>query len=303
MPVHGDAAGRALGAGGPLVYPVGFGVMALALSRRPGEAEAVRVLLAAADAGVTFFDTADAYCLDEDERGYGERLLRALLRQRPGLVVATKGGFTRPKGRWVVDGSPAHLRRACEASLRALGVEAIDLYQLHRPDTRVPFAESLAALSELHAAGKIRRVGLSNVTAAQLAQALTVLPVASVQNRLGPLDTGALRDGVLRLCAERGVAFLAYSPFGGLRRSREIAAIPVVAAVAQAQGVTPHQVALAWLLSCAPNVVPIPSASSVARATQNAAAAQLHLSPEALVQLGQALLPGAPDPAHPTEHP
>lgn len=301
MPLRGEGTRRALGADGPHLHPVGFGAMALALQHRPPEDEAVRVMLAAVDAGVELVDTADAYCLDEGERGYGERLVRALVRLRPGVVVATKGGFTRPAGRWAVDASPAHLRRACEASLRALGTETLDLYQLHRPDARVPFHDSIGALAELRAAGKIRRVGLSNVTAEQLGQALSVLPIASVQNRLSPFDTGALRDGVLQLCKERGVAFLAYSPFGGLRRSTKIAAIPVLAAVAEAHGATPHQVALAWLMACTPQVMVIPSARSAARAAQNTAAAQLHLLPAELELLDRTLLPGASDSASGTE--
>ncbi len=288
---RGEVIRRALGPGGPLLYPVGFGAMALCLQRRPSEAEALRVLLCAVDAGAELFDTADAYCQDDHERGYGERLLRQLLHLRPTVTIATKGGFTRPQGRWVVDASPAQLQRACDASLRALGVETIELYQLHRPDTKVPFEDSLTALAELRASGKIRRVGLSNVTAKQLTQALTVLPITSVQNRLSPFHTEELRSDVFRLCADHGIAFLAYSPFGGLRRSAQIAAVPALVAVAAAHDATPYQVALAWLLTCAPQVMVIPSARDCARAQQNTTAAQLCLTPEDLELLGRALLP------------
>lgn len=282
---------------GRLVHPVGFGAMALSLSRRPPADEALAALLAAIDAGAELIDTADAYCLDDTEAGHSERLVAAARRARPHVLVATKGGFTRPRGRWVLDASPAHLRRACEQSLQALGVEAIDLYQLHRPDARVPFAESVGALCELRAAGKVRHVGLSNVTAAQLAAALTIVPIASVQNLCHPLDPGPLRDGVARLCQERGVALLAYSPFGGLRRHAELAAHPLLGAIAAKHGATPYQVALAWLLCGSPVLIPLPSARSPVHARDNSRAAALALDDQDLQALARSLplIPPTPE--------
>ncbi|HEY8558403.1 MAG TPA: aldo/keto reductase, partial [Actinomycetes bacterium] len=161
--------------GGLQVSAIGLGEMPLSLAGRPDEAQAVRTIHAALDAGVTLIDTADAYCRDESDFGHGERLIAKALAawsgDRDQALVATKGGHTRPGGSWEVDGRPEYLRQACEASLERLGVEAIGLYQFHRPDPKVPFTESVGALAELRAAGKIRLAGLSNVSIDQISQA------------------------------------------------------------------------------------------------------------------------------------
>src|SRR5215216_8128477 len=157
---------------GTAVFPIGLGAMPLYVSGRHDEARSIRTIHAALDAGVTLIDTADAYCRDESDFGHGERLVAKALAgwsgDRDRVLVATKGGHTRPGGEWGLDGRPEYLRQACEASLRALGVDAIGLYQFHRPDPKVPFAESVAALAELKAAGKVRLVGLSNVSVDQI---------------------------------------------------------------------------------------------------------------------------------------
>jgi aryl-alcohol dehydrogenase-like predicted oxidoreductase len=169
--------------GGMKVSAVGLGAMLLSLAGRPDEAGALRTIHAALDAGITLIDTADAYCLDGSEVGHNERLVAKALAAWPGdrdrVLVATKGGHTRPGREWGLDGRPEYLRRACEASLRALGVEAIGLYQFHRPDPKVPFAESVGALAELRAAGKVRMVGLSNVSVEQIQQARRIVEVAA----------------------------------------------------------------------------------------------------------------------------
>src|SRR5215213_6311053 len=162
------------------VFPIGLGAMQMSIDGRPDEAQSIRTIHAALDAGVNLIDTADAYALDESEVGHNERLVAKALRgRREEVVVATKGGHVRRGRAWGLDGSPAHLRAACEASLRALGTDRIDLYQYHRPDPEVPFAESVGALKELQDEGKLRWIGLSNVDVAQLEEALGIAGVVA----------------------------------------------------------------------------------------------------------------------------
>ena len=265
---------------GTAVFPIGLGGMPLSVAGRPDEAQAIRTVHAALDAGVTLIDTADAYALDESEVGHNERLIAKALRgRREDVVVATKGGHVRPGGAWGLDGSPAHLRSACEASLRALGTDRIDLYQYHRPDPAVPFAESVGALKELQDEGKVRWVGLSNVGVAQLEEALGIVDVVSVQNQLSLGYTGPIAKGELQACTERGIAFLAWSPLGGISSAAEAAeGVDPVRVAAQAHGVSPQQVALAWLLSLGPTVIPIPGSSRPETITDSLRAAELELT-------------------------
>jgi aryl-alcohol dehydrogenase-like predicted oxidoreductase len=274
--------------GGLQVSAIGLGEMQLSLAGRPDEAQAFRTVHAALDSGVTLIDTADAYCIDESDTGHGERLVAKALAAWPGdrdrVLVATKGGHTRPGGRWEVDGRPEHLRQACEASLRALGVEAIGLYQLHRPDPKVPFAESVGALAELKAAGKVRLVGLSNVSVDQINQARQLVEVASVQNEFSPRFRRS--EGELVFCAAQRIAFLPWSPLGGSHQSRDLGGRHrAFAEVADAHGVSPQQVALAWELAKAPVVIPIPGASRPETITDSLAAAGLRLSDDELARL------------------
>ncbi len=275
---------RSLGTGAGNVTCVGFGGMPLSIAGRPDEAESVRVLHAALDAGVTLIDTADVYCLDDDDIGHNERLVARALREWSGdadaIVVATKGGLTRPAGRWESDARPDHLKSACEASLAALGVDAIDLYQLHAPDSQVPLEDSVGALADLHVEGKIKAVGLSNVTVDEIRRASAIVPIASVQNRLSPFFREALGEGVVEHTTREGMGFLAYSPVGGGRLNRKLPDHPVVSAIARSRGVSSHAVVLAWVLGRAPNVIVIPGARTVAHALDSAAAADLVLSEE-----------------------
>jgi aryl-alcohol dehydrogenase-like predicted oxidoreductase len=263
------------------VSAVGYGGMHLSLTDRPPDPEGIRVIHAALDAGMTLIDTADAYCLDAAETGHNERLIARALREwhgeRDRIVVATKGGIVRGGGRWDRDARPDHLRQACDASLRALGTEQIALYQLHAPDPAVPFEESVAALAGLQRSGKIRWVGLSNVTVAQIQAAERIVPIVSVQNRLNPFFREAITDGVLDYCGRRGITFLAYSPTGGGRLTRKLPAHPVLSAISTRLGVTPHAVCLAWVLSLGPTVVVIPSARRIAHAEDSARSGQLRL--------------------------
>jgi aryl-alcohol dehydrogenase-like predicted oxidoreductase len=254
--------------GAAMVSAVGLGAMPMSIEGRPEEERSIRTIHAALDAGVTLIDTADAYHLHAGETGHNERLIaRALAtygNDTSGVLVATKGGHLRPgDGSWTLNGSPEHLRRAADASLKALGVDVIGLYQFHRPDPRVPYAESIGALKELRDAGKIVMAGISNASVEQIDIARQILGddgLASVQNQFSP----AFRSSEVELnyCARLGIAFLPWSPLGGIRRAGELGTRHwAFQAVAEAHSVSPQQVALAWMLAKAPVVIPIPGAS------------------------------------------
>ncbi|MET9342465.1 aldo/keto reductase [Nonomuraea sp. NPDC003804] len=271
------------------VGAVGMGAMPLSVEGRPDEERAIATVHAALDAGVTLFDTADSYHWHAGEAGHNERLLARATRGRD-VLIATKGGRGRPgDGSWTVNGDPRHLKRACEASLHRLGVEAIGLYQLHKPDPRVPFAESVGALCDLLDEGKIRAAGLSNVDAGQILLARRELGehLVSVQNRFSPAVLDG--DAELRLCAELGIAFLPWSPLGGIARSALDEADPVgetpFHTVAKERGVSPQRVCLAWHLSLSPVVIPIPGASRPSSVRDSAQAAELELSAAELALL------------------
>ncbi|MEU1407058.1 aldo/keto reductase [Streptomyces sp. NPDC005728] len=290
--------------GGVRVSAVGLGAMPLSIEGRPDEARALATVHAALDAGVTLLDTADSYHLPGQDPGHNELLLARALAAYGGdtddVLVTTKGGRGRPAdGSWTVTGSPRHLKAAAEASLKRLGVEAIGLYQLHKPDPDVPFEESVGALRELLDAGLIRLAGLSNVTTDQIHRARAILGdrLVSVQNRYSPEARAG--EAELRLCAELGLAFLPWSPLGGISRSsldgpsgaadgtQRFAAFHDVA---RERGVSPQQVCLAWLLTRSPAVIPIPGASRPETARDSAGAAELVLSPGEVARLDGARL-------------
>lgn len=280
---------RALGAGAPAVPAVGYGGMHLSLQERPPQQVSLEVVRAALDAGARLIDTADVYCLDDADPGHNERLVADALRgwqgPRDDVLIATKGGLTRPGGRWERDGRPEHLRSACERSLRALDVDRIALYQLHAPDPEVPFEESVGALADLRREGKVRWVGLSNVSVAQIRAAEAIVPVTSVQNRLNPFFREALEEGVVAYCEARGIGFLAYSPVGGGRLNRKLPEHPVLRPMAARLGVSAHALVLAWVLSRSPAVIVIPSARRVEHALDSVRAGELELSPEDLATI------------------
>ena len=270
--------------GDTVVSAIGLGEMPLSIEGRPGEDQAMRTVHASLDAGVTLIDTADAYCLNTGEHGHGERLVARALASygadMSDVVVATKGGHRRPgDGSWVVQGDPAYLKRACEASLKALGVDAIGLYQFHRPDPSVPYADSVGALADLLEEGKIRMAGVSNATAAQIDEAYGVLGgrLVSVQNEYS-LRFRTSR-GELAHCQELGIAFIPWSPLGGIGNADELhREHPAFAEVAEELGVTPQQLTLAWMLAQGDRVLPIPGSSRPETASASAAAAEIVLS-------------------------
>jgi len=283
---------RSLGPEAPAVSAVGLGGMPLSIRERPAGHVGERVIHASLDAGVTLIDTADVYCLNDDDIGHNESLIRKALASwsgdRPSVTVATKGGLTRPQGRWERNAHPDHLRRACDRSLQALAVDQIDLYQLHAPDPRVPLTDSVGALAELKSEGKIRWVGLSNVSVDDIKVAEEMVPVVTVQNRLSPFFREALETGIVDYCAERGIGFLAYSPVGGGRLNKKLPGHPVIKTIARRHGVSPHCVALAWVLSRGPNVIPIPGARTVEHALDSTHAPDLVLDAGELATIDDA---------------
>jgi aryl-alcohol dehydrogenase-like predicted oxidoreductase len=272
------------------VFPIGLGAMPMSLEGRPDEARCIRTIHAALDAGVQLIDTADAYCIDDSETGHNERLIAKALRgRRDGVLVATKGGHTRTRdGGWAVDGSPEHLKRACEASLKRLRTDRIDLYQYHRPDPGVPYAESIGALKELQDEGKIRWIGISNADTDQIEETLGIVELVSVQNQLSLEFTSPLEKGEVELCERHGIAFLPWSPLGGISRAGEAAGRhDPVSAAAREHRVSPQQVALAWLLSLSPVMIPIPGASRPESISDSVKAAALELSEDELSAIGR----------------
>jgi aryl-alcohol dehydrogenase-like predicted oxidoreductase len=270
------------------VFPIGLGAMPMSLSSRPPEERSVRTIHAAIDAGVNLIDTADAYAWDENDVGHNERLIaRALNGHRDGVLIATKGGHTRRGEAWELDGSREHLRAACEASLRALDTDVIDLYQYHRPDPKVPYEESIGALKELQDEGKVRWVGVSNASVEQIEQACSIVDIVSVQNQLSLEFTSPLAKGEVALCEERGIAFLPWSPLGGISSAPDAAGEhDAVRRAADAHGVSPQRVALAWLLSLSPAIIPIPGASRPESIQDSVGALDLELTADELQAIG-----------------
>ena len=231
------------------------------------EGRAVGVLHAAFDAGVTLLDTADVYCRDDRDIGHNERLIAQALRSwngdRTRITIATKGGLTRPDGRWQPDGRARHLAAACERSCRALDVASVDLYQLHAVDPRTPLSTSVRALAALQRGGVIKAIGLSNVTVGQIEEARRLAPIDAVQVELSVYHEEAVLSGVAEYCARHGIRLLAYRPLGGRKSLSRIASDPTLLTIAARHGVTPHEVALAWLEDLHAAVVALPGVTRV----------------------------------------
>jgi aryl-alcohol dehydrogenase-like predicted oxidoreductase len=279
--------------GGRAVSAIGLGGMPMSIEGRPDRDRSIATIHAALDAGVTLIDTADAYHLHADEVGHNEELIAEALRSyggdTSGVLVATKGGHLRPgDGSWTKDGRPEYLKEAVKASAKRLGVEAIGLYQFHRPDPNVPYGDSVGAIRDLLDDGVIEMAGISNANPDQIRQAQDILGgrLVSVQNQFSPRFRSS--EPELELCAELGIAFLPWSPLGGisLARSGELGTeYSAFLEVAEAHGVSPFQVTLAWELALAPVVVPIPGASRPASITDSAAAAELQLTADEVARL------------------
>ncbi|WP_456669593.1 aldo/keto reductase [Bradyrhizobium sp. USDA 3240] len=280
-PYSGAALAGIIRLGDLPVHRLGFGAMRLcgdsAWGRPRDRGHANRVLHRAIELGVNLIDTADSYGPEANESQISE----ALYPYPPGLVIATKGGLVRPNRRsWVEDGRPDYLRRAVEGSLQRLRLERIDLYQLHAPDPNVPFAESMEALADLKRAGKIRHIGISNVTVAQLEAARSITPIVSVQNPYNLRNRTS--EDVLAACERLGIALLPWYPLGGKRGLKALK----VKQVASRRGLTHAALSLAWLLAKSPVMLPIPGTRSIDHLEDNVRAASLKLAPEDIADLG-----------------
>ena len=271
--------------GGDLVvYRMGYGAMQLTGDGVWGWPQdrdsAIGVLKRAVELGVNFIDTAQAYGPDTNE----ELIAQALHPYPKGLVIATKGGTTRPgPGQWGRDARPQRLREFCEGSLRRLKVDTIDLYQLHAVDEKVPFEDQIGALRDLRDEGKIRHAGLSNVTLQQLREAQKIVPIVSVQNRYNMMYRGE-SDPIIDYCEREDIAFLPWFPLGN--GSGEVIDNTEAQIVAKAHGVRVAQIALAWLLHRSETMLPIPGTSSIAHLEENVAAGAIRFTGEDLVRLG-----------------
>ena len=272
-PASAAAAGTIEIGGDMVVRRLGFGAMRITghgiWGDPPDEGQARATLRRVVELGVNFIDTADSYGPE-----VSERLIAETLYPYPeDLVIATKGGLVRPgPGRWEADGRPEHLRAACEGSLRRLRLDQIPLYQLHRPDRHVPLADSLGTLVQLKAEGKIRHIGISNVSEPQLRAAQQITPVVSVQNRYNAADRQS--ESMVDLCELEQIAFLPWAPI------QQADSNPAVDEAAKRHGASPRQIVLAWLLARSPQILPIPGTGSPEHAEANVAAASIELSPD-----------------------
>ncbi len=279
--------------GGDLnVYRLGFGAMRITgagiWGPPPDHDAALAVLRRALELGVNLIDTADAYGPEVSENLIAE----ALYPYPEQLVIATKGGLTRTgPNQWPADGRPEHLRQALEGSLKRLRLERIDLYQFHRPDPKVPFEDSVGAIAEMQRAGKIRHIGLSNVTLDELARAQRITPIVTVQNHYNLADRASERmdvadsERMIDVCAQQGIGFIPWAPLTSGRLARPGGVLAAIARQRQAQ---PSQVAIAWLLQRAPSMLPIPGTASVEHLEQNAQGAELRLTSEEIARIDQA---------------
>jgi len=273
------------------VSAIGLGGMPMSVEGRPDETRSIATIHAALDAGVTLIDTADAYHIDASDVGHNENLIAKALASYAGdtsdVLVATKGGHTRPgDGSWDLDGSPDYLKQACDASLKRLGVEAIGLYQFHRPDPKVDYADSIGALRDLLDAGKIRLAGISNASPEQIRLSNEILGgrLAGVQNQFSPAYRGS--EPELVLCDELGIAFLPWSPLGGIAKAGDLGSkFAPFAEIGRRHGVSPQQVCISWLLAKSPVVIPIPGSSRQETIRDSAAAVHLTLTDDELSTL------------------
>jgi aryl-alcohol dehydrogenase-like predicted oxidoreductase len=273
------------------VSAIGLGGMPMSIEGRPDEARSIATIHVALDLGVTLFDTADAYHLTATDVGHNETLLATAIASwggdTSGVLVATKGGHLRPgDGSWTVNGRPEYLKQAAEASLKRLGGDAIGLYQFHRPDPEVPYADSVGAIRDLLDAGTIRQAGISNANPAQIRLAQEILGgrLASVQNQFSPAFRSS--EPELELCDELGIAFLPWSPLGGITSAGALGdKFEAFGKVAADRGITPQVVCLAWELAKSPRVIPIPGASRPESITNSVQAAEVTLTADELSML------------------
>ena len=277
-----------LGKSGKQVMSIGLGAMPLSLATRPDEATAIEVIRAFIDGGGNFIDTANVYCADDNDIGHNEKLIhKALVKigKLEEVTIATKGGLTRPKGRWDTNASPAWLRKSCEKSLNDLNTNSIFLYQLHAPDPNIPLTESVGELARLREEGKIQHIGLSNVNTTEIKAAMTVAPILSVQNRCNVLEKKSFKSGVVDLCKQESIVFIPHSPVGGHLNHIKLVASKPLKTIADKYRVSVYQIALAWLLHKGKHMLPIPGASKVSSITDSLQAINVKLDTDDMMVL------------------
>ncbi|PQV63087.1 putative oxidoreductase [Abditibacterium utsteinense] len=287
---------RIFGLSGLSVGEIGLGGMPMSVGRdRPSEQDSIATIVRATERGMTLWDTADAYCIDDTETGHNERLfakakaaLPSDLREK--VVIATKAGHVRPEGQWVTDGRPEHLRAALDASLQALDTDCIDVWQFHRPDSKVPYADSIGVFAEAKRAGKVKFVGISNASAAQIEEATSIVEIVSVQNQFSPTHRAPERDGSLQKCRELGLAFLPWSPLGGMGGAKNIGEKGALATLAAELGISPQRVVLAWHLAKYELMIPIPGASRIESVSDSALGGDITLTPQQVATLDAAFI-------------
>ena len=285
---------RHLGTSGLMVGEIGLGGMPMSIKQdRPSESEAIKVIVRATELGMTLWDTADAYCRDHSEIGHNEQLFakaHAALPDdlRESVVIATKAGLVRPEGRWECNGHPDHLRSALEASLKALNTDSIQLWQFHRPDPEVPFEDSVGVFAQAVEDGKVQHVGLSNVSAEQIEIAMKMVPITSVQNRYSPGHREPESDGTLDKCRALELAFLPWSPLGGMGDAKKLGERDVLEEIARELETSPQCVVLAWHLAKYEDMLPIPGASQISSVEDSARASEIVLTAARMDMLDKA---------------
>lgn len=272
------------------VNEIGYGAMHLSIvpERRPSEEDSIRLLQRAVDElGIDFIDTADAYCADDSETGHNERLIAKALNgeRRSRVVVATKGGSIRPEGRWERNGRPEHLRSACEASLKALQTDCIELYQFHAPDPNVPVEDSVGTLADLQRQGKIRHIGVSNFSLEQLERVMKEAAIVSLQNQFSVINQRS-ESALLEFCEKNHITYIPWNPVGGSGKAPELEKqSAVLEEIARTHKTSPHIVALAWLLGRSPAMLPIPGTRKFEHLAEDVEAADLKLSDQEMAEL------------------
>ena len=252
---------RRLGPEGPSVSAIGLGGMLLSITGRPPSDQAHRVIRSALDHGITLFDTADAYCMDEHEMGHNERIMALGLEgQRERVTVMTTVGCRRPGGAWTVDSDPAYLTEAVHRCLKNQGVETLDLVSLYSPDFRVPYEDSVGALARLKEQGKVKYVGVCNVDMETLKKAESVTPIQAVQNRWNPQARQSEKEGIIEYTAEKQIAFVGYAPFGGTLGAPTLTTLGKLSDQARRRRLSPYQLVLAWMTNKSPNIFVVPGA-------------------------------------------
>ena len=271
------------------VNALGFGAWQLSNVNRPSEAQAVEVIDAALEGGADLIDTADCYCLGDDEFGHNEHLVNAALTtlgRKSEITVATKGGMLGRADNWAPSGRPERIKDCCEQSLKRLAVETITLYQLHAPDPQVPVEDTIGAFADLQSAGKVRHIGVSNVDNEQLDRALAVTRIESVQNRCNPWAHDDIDSGLLGRCRELGITYIPWHPVGGERGHRACASDTALRGLAKKYDVSPYQLLIRWLLALGDHVLPIPGASRITSVVDSLKATQVEVSAADLETIG-----------------